>query len=419
MKANITIISQFLLIASVIFLFYPTSNNANVNNYALLLDGMDTLKYYGMDTTGHWWAITKPFGKYRLYIDGIEGEVCDDITYPVISPDARQWSYYGYYNSVIHFIANEGDSIANYELDATDFGENVYSPTGEYLAYSYFQSGTEVIVLPNRTIKVTNRYGKLFIDNSGTSYTIMGKHYNSYVININGKESTTFDSIIPIGYWHNRDFIYAGFNGSSWDIYQGEKQIGTSYSQVLDAIVNKAGTILAMLVRLNTGRCMCIVVGADYYDPIYGKTYDNVWGLALHPTEMIYGYGATEHSRTFVVQSATEYNANGEIGRPFYSYNGDELIFTAMGEFGPYINVNGKKTDIRISLYQDDIIAKKPGEETIALPTELTLLIYNYAKNESYPHILCDAVSNVIYNAHSNRYEALGVINNRLYMLWE
>jgi hypothetical protein len=140
--------------------------------------------------------------------------------------------------------------------------------------------------------------------------------------------------------------------------------------------------------------------------------------LALHPTEMLYGYGAMEHNRVFVVQSATEYNALGEVGTPFYSHNGDELIFAGIGNFGPYINVNGKRTDVRITLYLTDIIAKKPATETIAFTTNVSLLVYNYAKNEYYVGFMCDKMSpTTIYNRFTRRYETLGEIHNRLYLL--
>jgi hypothetical protein len=85
-------------------------------------------------------------------------------------------------------------------IDATDFGEIVFSPMGQYLAYTYFQGDNEIINLPFRTINVNYRIGKLFIDNSGRSYTMLGQRGNKFVININGKESSTYDSIIPIGY---------------------------------------------------------------------------------------------------------------------------------------------------------------------------------------------------------------------------
>lgn len=387
-------------------------------DYELILDGGDSLKYYDIDTTGHFWAITKPYSnRYKILIDDFLSEASEDISFPVFAAGGGKWAFFATYNSSVNLVENNGETIQQNRLDATDYGEIVYSPNGEHFAYTYFQDGNEVIQLPFQKIKTTNRVGHLFIDNSGNSFTILGKRMNKYVININGTESNTYDEIKPIGYWYNGQFVYAVFNGHSWEIYCGKKQLGSSYSKIIDAKINPNGTILAVLVRLNTGRCMSIVFNDDYYEPVYGKTYDEVWGLALHPTEMLIGFGASEYGRTYILQNSTEYYANGEVGTPFYSYNGDELIFIAMGEFGPYINVNGKRTDVKITLYKDDIIAKKPGSETIALTTNITLLVYDYAKNEHFTGFMCDRMGKAIYNRHTKRYEALGEINNRLYLV--
>jgi hypothetical protein len=98
------------------------------------------------------------------------------------------------------YLCDENDQIFMETIDATDFGEITFSPNGRYLAYSYYQGETEIINLPFRQISITYRYGKLFIDNSGASFTFLGLRGSRFVININGRESSTYDSIIPIGY---------------------------------------------------------------------------------------------------------------------------------------------------------------------------------------------------------------------------
>jgi hypothetical protein len=383
----------------------------------MLLDGTEDLVLFDNDTTGHWWAITKPFSnRYKIIIDNYESSVFEDISYPVFSPDGEKWAFFAYTGSSIHLINHNGFSISDSSIDATDFGEIIYSPNGEHLAYTYFQGINEILQLPFRKLTITNRVGSLFIDNSGYKYALLGKRLGRFVVNIDGNESTTYDSIVPIGFWSNGDFIYESFNGNNWEVYKGKKQIGTAYSRIIDAKINYLGSILALLVRLNTGRGMSIVI-ADGYDIMYGKSYDNIWGLALHPTELLYGYGALDYNKYYVVQNSTEYFATDEIANPFYTYNGDELIFFGMGDFDPYINVNGKKTNIKITLYTNDVIAKKPTSNTIALTTNVSLLIYDYEKMEYYTGFMCDDMGKAIYNRRTEKYEALGTINNRLYLL--
>jgi hypothetical protein len=411
------------IIAIVILLCVRNAYSAEVE-YALVLDGMDSLIAYDMDTTGHWWAVTKPFTSlYRMHINDYNSPASEDLTYPVFAPGGSGWSFFRVQNGNIHLVRNDNGLQIDTTLDATDFGEIVYSPDGSQFAYTYFQASVEVMSLPNanggtRDITVTNRFGNLFIDNYATSYTIMGKRMDSYVININGKESTTYDSIIPIGYWHTGAFIYAAYNGGTWSIYRNDEELGSSYSNIISAKVNPIGTTLAVLVKTGSGLANCIVFNDDYWEPIYGKLYNGVWGLTLHPTELLYGYGASDGGRTWIVQNSTEYYTVGEVGTPFYSYNGSELIFISMGEFSPYINVNGKRSDIKLTLYPDDVIAKKPGSPTIALATEMTLLVYNYETNARHIGYMVDDMSKAIYNYRTNCYEALGIIDQRVYLLY-
>lgn len=384
----------------------------------LLLDGLDSVLNCDIDTTGHWWAFTKPTSnRYRLIVDGIESELGEDISYPVLANYTGNWAYFIENSGEVELVQSRNDSIIKTLLPATTFGEIVFSPNGEHFAYTYWQNNIEVIQLENRRLEVTERADKLFIDNGGYSFTIIGKHGDSYVVNTDGIESTTYDSVSPIGYWHTGDFIYAAYNGANWELYKGNKQMGESYMSIIDYKINNSGTVMAVLVRQNTGRCMCIAFSDDYYEPLYGRTYASTWGLALHPTEMLYGYVASENYRTYVVQNSTEYYSAGEVYAPLYTYDGDELYFHAMGEFSSFINVNGQKTDVRITLYSNDILAKKPGNNTFALSTDITLLVYDFVKQQSYTDNIYGAMSKAIYNPHTGQYEAIGIINNRLYLV--
>lgn len=385
----------------------------------LLLDGLDSLVSFGIDTTGHWWACTMPFkDRYRVYIDSFQSELYEEVLDLNISPDGMQWAFWGIQAGGINLIYRDEFGVINkLPLNATDVGDIVYSPDGIQFAYTYFQGENEIINLPFKQIAVVNRNSnKLFIDNSGNQYAFVGQRGEKYVININGKESTIYDNIKPIGFWHKGTFIYAAFNGSSWEIINGTKTIGTSYWRVIDNQVNKYGSVMAVLVQLSTGRCMSITFSDEYYEPIYGRTYDDTWGLALHPKDVLIGYGAKEHHKYYLLQNRTEYYATENISAPFYSHNGDELIFIGMGEYGPYISVNGHRTDIRIGLYTDDIIAKKPNSETLAFTNNISLHLYDYKRNILKSGNMYDYLSNAIYNRRNNSYEALATIYNRLYL---
>lgn len=350
-------------------------------------------------------------------MNDFESSPLEDLTFPVISTDGKQWAFFGIENGNIHFTnRDESEIIYDEILTATDFGDIVYSPNGMFLAYSYFQGSNEIINLPFRKLTVSNRWGKFFIDNSGRSFAMVGQIGDKYVLNINGKHGISYDSILPVGFWSTGEFIYAAYNGS-WEIYRNDKVLGSNYLGVPDILLNKDGSVLVALVRLASSRYMSILFSDIYYDPVYGKTYDYAWGLALHPSEPIYGYGASNHSREYVVQNSVEYGATPEIGTPFYSHNGDELIFIGRGEFEPFISVNGKLIYVKVALYTDDIIAKKPDSPTLAFKTNVALAVYYFETEALYTSNMYDYLSNPIYNHRADAYEALATIYNRLYLV--
>ena len=404
----------------IIIYFYSISFSYSQNyEEKLLLDGLDSLVAFNIDTTGHWWAATKPFkDRYRIYIDTFQSDVYEEIYGLNISSDGVQWAFWGIKSGSIFLVRrDEFENVNITSLNATDVGSIIYSPDGKQFAYSYFQGDNEIINLPFKQISVVNRNNnELFIDNSGKQYAFVGQRGDKYVVNVNGNESTIYEDIKPIGFWHNGNFIYAGFNGSNWEIINGNKIIGTSYWRILDAQINKYGSVMAVLVQLISGRCMSITFSDDYYEPIFGRTYDATWGLALHPTDALIGFGAKEHNKYYILQNRSEYYATENISTPFYSHNGDELIFIGMGEYGPYISVNGSKTDIRIGLYTDDKIAKKPKSTTLAFVNNVSFCLYDYLNNNFKTGNMYDYLCSPIYNSRTNSYETLATIYNRLYL---
>jgi hypothetical protein len=415
MKNKILLFSCFLLC------FYFSSEEKSMAQdfkTKMLLDGIYDLVYYDLDTTGYWWAITKPFlNTFKIHIEDYESSPFEDISYPAFFPGGFGWAYFGIKNNNVHLVKNYDGKISDTVLDATDYSEITYSPNGEFLAYSYYQGGFEIIQLPFKVIEITNRIKPLFIDNSGNNYAIIIKRLDKFFLNVNGYETTGYDSLLPIGFWHTGEFIYASLNGGTWSIHRGKKELGTSYMKIIDAKINIEGNVFAILVQLFTGRSMAIAFSDKYYEPLYGKTYDEVWGLTLHPSEVLFGYSAIEHNRSYILQNSVEYYASGNVNAPYYTYDGSELISFAMGDFGPYISINGKRFDIKFSMNIDRHIAKKPKSSSFAYTTYTTLLVNYYDKGEFYTGFMCDRMGQAIYNHRSGRYEALGDINNRLYLI--
>ncbi len=407
---------NFLFTISIIFVFITNILKTQTFDEIELFDGIVPLYSYGIDTTGHWWAITEPFSnRYRAIIDKKESMVFDDISKIIFAPGGKSWGYFGSISGNIYIVDEQKETLLE---GATDFGEITFSPDGTQCAYSYFKVNMEIIQLPFKTIEVQNRTSKLFIDNTGLSFAFIANRLNMQVININGIETSGYNEIKPIGFWHTGEFIYAIRNGNIWDIMQGKKKLGDSFAKIIDAKINNTGTVMAVLVQLNTGKCMSIMFSEEYTDPIYGKNYNYTWGLSLHPIYPLIGFIATDASaRTYVVQNHTEYYTEGDISIPFYSYDGEELIFIDEGNFNPYLNINGRRHPVYLEISTETPIAKKPKSSTFAYSTATTLLVQYYEQNKYYTGFMTDNTSETIWNWRTEEYQTLGNIRDRLYLI--
>lgn len=163
----------------------------------LLLDGSEKLAAFGLDTTHHWWAVTEPFtNKYRLYVDGVHSAVYNSLNNLVFSPDGNRWACFVQDN--LHWYLITNDTII--ALPGTDIGEIHFSSNSEVLAYSYFEGDLETIIYGYKQIQVYQRFSNFYVNHNGTNVAFTGYRSNAMVVNIGGVESTTYDTIIPIGF---------------------------------------------------------------------------------------------------------------------------------------------------------------------------------------------------------------------------
>ncbi len=191
MKSKIKI--TFLL---VFFLTGINFLNAQSSNDKMLLVGSETLVQFGMDTTGNWWAVTQPCStQYRAVINGWESSAYLELTGLKFSASGTKWAFFGYDNSGWDVVSV--DTVIN--LNASAVGEIHFSSVNSKLSYSYTDAGQEYIILGDKKISTYSRTGSYYINPLGNRYAYISQRGSSYVININGKETQTFDQIRPIG----------------------------------------------------------------------------------------------------------------------------------------------------------------------------------------------------------------------------
>ncbi|MBI5325076.1 MAG: hypothetical protein HZB41_07380 [Ignavibacteriae bacterium] len=408
-------IKKLSFILSLILLFVLSGNHlfADKCKDYLAYSSPESITSFGIDTTGHWWAVaSNTSSNNRLVIDGKEIGVFREIKSLVFSNDGNRWG--GFVKDNVRWYVVTNDTLI--EIPTSDAGELEFSPDSKALVYSYFEGENEVIVMPNRKINVINRIGKFFPGFAGNTISFLGVRGEDTVININGTESQPYQSVIPMGYWLDGQMVYSAKNGGVWEVYKNFNTISESYSEITEAKINVYGTVAAIIARQLSGNYLCAIFSDEYYDPLISKPYDYANALVLHPSLPLAAFRATIGTNNFVALSNTDYHGGQTMGFPYFTYDGSEMYFFGC-DIDCFATINGKKYTINMQVDLMNYYPMKPDSRTIAYSTSTSMVVKDLEKDMLYSGMMVDQVSPPIYNWRNKRYEALGLINQRLYLL--
>ncbi len=408
-KARFLIFTTFFII----FVFTASFTQEDRCRDFMITDGSEQLIDLGIDTTGNWWVVSAPFTyKYRITISDVEYDVLDSLTLPVFSHDGSNWAFFGY-------DVGSWKLFTRYEV--IDFGSVtpgsiIFTTLTNLLVYSVYRGEIEYVNLNGREIQIMHRAGKLHISPWGDRFAFTALRGTAQVVNINGRDSDYFDDILDAGFKENGEFVYAGRRGNGWRVYYNEKEISTEFKDVLEIAVNPIGKTVGALVLGFSSKYQGVMFSDEYREPLYGMMYDNVWGLAVHPNLALISYGATFNLANFVVFSTTEYNGGLTPGVPRFTHDGDVLYFMGC-DMDCFVNVNGRKYVVYGGLDPSSPFAIDTEGKAIAYGTSLHLNMTYLETRNTHAGIMVDYSSKAIYNRKTERFESLGVINNRVYLL--
>jgi len=404
---------KIYLILAVSIIFSISIAKANLCEDFLVWDGSEPVQYYGVDSTGYWWAITSPFtGISRLIVNGKQSREFTRIYPPIFSPNGERWATFGEISGSWFVVTND-DMI---ELKATRNGSIGFSSDSRTLVYSYFQTDMEYIVVGRRTVQVVGKVGTFFTNLNGSLFAFIGIRGNRKIANINGMETTTYDDIIPIGFWHDNTFMYAAKNGNTWQFYRNRQAVSNNFNDVKEVAINIEGTVAAALVTLTNGFQTGVTFSDEYYEPLFGRNYDAVSHLQLHPELALVAYFARTGVASNIVLNTAEFSTQVNTGLPFFSSDGEDLAFASC-EFDCFININGRRFPIRTNIDPQIRFAIKPKSNTIAYSTASNMVVLFLENQRMHSGMMVDRLIPPVFNRKANRYEALGEINNRLYLL--
>lgn len=381
-------------------------------NDALLLTGDEPVLRYGLDTTYHWWAITQPYSsRFRLIVDGEKSDVYQEIRLPVFSPDGNDWAAFALNNSG-QWTLLHGESVIPVNCSAA--GDIYFGQSGAMI-YTYEQGANELFVFNTKEYRTVARTSPIFISCDGYRFAYSAARGSGEVLVSNEGESELFDDLQPVGIWADGKPVFVAQYGTQWRLYKGAEPQSRSFDRITSAVMNNECTAVAIIGTSGSGS-LAQLYSDDYYEPLESRVYEAVTDLVIHPTKPMYACIAQFNRTLSVVFNGVEYDAGRDCGKPFFTYNGAELVFAGVDrEY--FITVNGKRFIQQAALDFSRKYAVKPGSATFAFGSSAGLVVRDLQKNMAYSGTMVDETTQPRYNWRTERYEALGRINQRLFLL--
>ncbi|HPU23155.1 MAG TPA: hypothetical protein PL149_03240 [Candidatus Kapabacteria bacterium] len=376
-------------------------------------DGSEKVKQYGIDSTGNWWIITEPFSNFnRLIVNGEQLDEFHQISPPIFSRNGKRWATFGEYQGSWYLIT-EKDII---ELKATSPGNLVFTNNSNFLTYSYFIANLEYIILPDKTIEVYGKQGSFYVNQDATKFAFKGMRGTKFVLNINGKESDTFEEIIPIGFWKDDGFVYAARNGFNWQVYKNFAPITRTYSNIKEPLINPEGSVLAFIATTFSNHQIAVTIADEFFEPLESRQYDLVSYLSLHPELPIVTFFAKKDNFPLICVNTAEYSTTNETSPPYFSSDGNDIYFIGC-DFACFVSINGIRYNLKHNLAPQTKLAIKPNSKTIAFSSSCSMNLLFLETSRMHSGMMVDRILAPIYNSKTKRYETIGQIGNRLYLL--
>ncbi len=400
---------MFLLLIT----YFPLLVHSNLSKDYLLLNGSEQLISYGMDTTFNWWAITSPYdNQYRLYINGEDDGVFTKFAELTFSPNGDNWAYFAYDNTQLYLITLDTIML----LPGNKHGTILFSSDSKVLVYSYYFNDEEFIHHNDKIIRTYYRTGKLYLSPDGANLAFQIKRLDKYFLYVNGKEFNSFEKLIIFGFWHTGELIYAAGTEQYIELYKGNKIISNAYVSIRNPLININGTVAAFIATDFSGDSYIIIISDDYYEPIVSKRYNIIESIALHPEAPLIAAKVKDWVNYLILYNSIEFYAGREVNQPLFTYDGSAMYYIYC-ELSCFLVKNGEKFRLHNNNIINTVIALKPNSQTYAYTTNSNIVMAYLDSNELISGMMVDETSQPRYNWRTGQYEALGRINNRLYLL--
>lgn len=380
---------------------------------ALLLDGSEQLITTRLDTTGVWWAVVAPYaGQQRLVVDGYRTAAADRVMEPVISADGRHWATWIQRAGMWQLLVD----TTMLPVHCAVPGIVAFAPNAPVLVISCYEGSNEIIAHKNAQYSVLRRVGSVAIAPDGDHIAWVEQVQSQERLLLDGREIASGDQLRVGGLWHTGNVIYAKRAGGQWRIYRGSEELAGPFAQVYTLLVNRFGTVAVAHVYQPPWH-QILLLSDEYTRPLPSQQYDSIWSVVCHPFLPQYGAAAVRQNTYFMLHTGTEYGVGrNPIGQLAFTPDGSELY--AIGcDVDCFLVLDGQRLPLGQDLSTSLTIARRPRSQTFAYGTPTNLFVRRLDKVSFTYSRMCDDVLPAIYNRRRDRYEALGILQGRLYLL--
>jgi len=382
-----------------------------------LLPGDENLLEYGLDSTSHWWAITTPFSdRYRLFVDGKKHGDFLSVTKPVFSHfEGKQWGAFVQQNDGLWDVIIN-DSL--YKLESMKPTEIVFSTNSTTAAFSSMKSNFEEVYFGNNRYEVINRVSRLVLSPEGRRIAYVLQQGNLQTLFVNGNEVETFQEISIIGFFFDGSIIYSARQGNQWNIYKNDEQLSITYQGITNATINRFGTAVAVSAQQPNNQVVIWIYSEEYNQPILSQPFDSITSLTLHPTKAVVMAECRRDIQRIVTIQFTEMGAGLSNSKPAFTVGGEQFYFLSCENLCSIV-IDGVRRilNTRVEFHPNFSNAVKPNGKTFAISSSSSLVVRYLEKDELYSGMILNNMTPPRYNWRTDRYEALGSIQQRLYLL--
>ncbi len=379
----------------------------------MLLAAHERVMTAGLDTTGHWYAITQPFeNMVGLIIDGFPHGPYESALPPRYTHDGRsfaagvktlgQWS-----------ILTSSDTI---KLLGDVLFDVRYPALADQPWWHHANGDDHRVSTRGRSFRCSSIPQMLSLDPTGAVAAWIETAGSGDLLMRNGREIARGEQVLIAGIWADGSVVYAIRFGTRWSVFVGEQEIAQSLMNVGELQTNVAGTSCAFHATDATGLSKMYLYTADMREPWTSQPYENLSGMVLAPWEPLVAAVVTRNGNRSVSFNGTEYPAGQQTGPLRFTPDGKYLMYAGFdGEY--FITLNGKQHRVKGAVNLRVPLQLDQTGTSAAWASSTTLAKANLEYQVLRLGKMCDSMLTVVYNRSKNVFQGLGYMGRHLFLL--